>query len=136
MSTLKVHLEVAINLCAGVPVFPSYWEETERVARIIDSRDSVEKATCKGNPYKRSFPHFVEKHRWLRKLPCYIEILRQDTRNNLFQAADLHEGLVEVWFKALVGKYGFKAEYEIECPWHQGLIMETVSESPRQTMTA
>jgi hypothetical protein len=136
MSTLKVHLKVAINLCAGVPVFPEYWEETKQVAAIIDARPSEEKERNKGNPYIRSFPHFVETHRRLRKLPERVQALGQDTHDGLSHAASRYRTLVEDWFRDLVKECGFKTEYEIACPWYQGMVTEPVSKSSQQTKTA
>lgn len=116
MSTLKVHLKVAVNLLAGTCVFEEYRKETEEVAQALDHQYNWVKEAPSGTKFGRAFKILERKERRFFSLRGHICVLKTRVRN-LYKIGVEEAIELEKWFELLLTDYSYKGEYEIECPW-------------------
>jgi hypothetical protein len=126
MSTLRIRLEVAVNLALGTCVFGEYKEETEKIARILDVHATDIKEAGGGNNFSRAFKSLESKKRKFFSIRSHISDLKRRI-NVLYKAGPetiLQLGMNELselenWFKKLVGEHGYEQEYVVDLPWYQ-----------------
>ncbi|MDD4804763.1 MAG: hypothetical protein PHN69_06390 [Candidatus Pacebacteria bacterium] len=124
MSTLKVRLEVAVNLALGVYVFSKHKEETERIAKILDVHAAEIAEERKDTRFGRAFKFLEGKKRKLISLRIHVSNLKRRI-HTLYKAGPetiVQLGVTEIaelekWFDSLVTEHSYEKEFDIDCPW-------------------
>lgn len=128
MSTLKVRLEVAVNLLVGTCVFDKYRAETERVAKILDHRNGWIKEPVLDTEFGRAFKTLELKNRKFFNLRRQIHVLRRRV-NNFYRMGVDEISELERWFNELITEHLYENEYSIDCPWVQQPASAVVEEN-------
>jgi len=123
MSTLKVHLKVAVNLLAGMCVFESYREDTERVAQILDHRCGWVSEVSSGTKFGRAFKTLETQKRKFIHLRGHIAFLKARI-HNLYKIGTEEMIELEAWFNSLLTDHSYEDEYNIDCPWFDVVLVK------------
>lgn len=124
MSTLKIRLEVAVNLALGVCVFHTHKEETERIAKILDVHAAEIIEERNDTRFGRAFKFLEGKKRKLISLRIHVSNLKRRIHmlykagpETIVQLGVTEMAELEKWFNDLVIEHSYEREFDIDCPW-------------------